>query len=112
MALIEPGPFEKIGLWFKSLWKAHVALTTEPLQTAIMGDKPKSVWTKDLDKERRVEVIAREDDLFTFREIRRVTNGPVTSDITVYESDLYDDLKAITRAVSDYVLKDRQRSLG
>lgn len=110
MALIEPGPFEKFTLWLKRLFPTPKANPEPIYQTPVMGKAPVKVWTKKLDSERRVEVIARSDDLFSFREMKLVSNKDGKFDVTIFESGLYDDLKEITLAVSDYILNGRQRT--
>lgn len=122
MAIFEPGPMEKFGLWLKGLTKPIRATaarsaqispmdqTSVTVRTLLKRRQPKKIWSRDLDQERRVEVIAREDELFSFREMKRVTDDTGTVDLLIYESGLYDDLKEITLATSDYIRNDRQRT--
>ena len=106
MPLIEPGPVEKIINWFKGLSGDIRQTQIEFGRPAAAKQATKVIWTKTLDKERRVEVLAREDKLFSFREMKLVTKGPDTFDVEIYASGLYDDIKEITRATSDYILND------
>ena len=110
MARAEPGGSGKFLLWLNNL--EYTTRTAQITSTAVMGRPPKKIWSKKLDRERRVEVIAREDDLMSFREMKRVSNKDGEFDVAIYESGLYDDIKDITLAVSEYVLNDRKRSRG
>ena len=113
MALIIPGPFERFVIWLKRLGQGS-GQGGHPPTFALRRTKNKTrtVWTKALDKDRRVEVIAREDGLFSFREMKKVRDGDDVFDLSLHESGLYDDLKEITLAVSDYILSDRGQRLG
>ena len=108
MALIEPSPLEKFKLWLKGLL-ADLS-TPAPIPGSRLPKSRQNIWTKALDRDRRVEVIAHDDQMFSFREMKRVTNEDGTFDVTLYESGLYNDIKEITLAVSDYILREKAAS--
>lgn len=70
---------------------------------------PDVIWTRKLNPQTRIEVFAREDGLFSFREMKIVNNAPAAFDIPVYESGLYSDMKEIVLAVSHHIETIGQR---
>lgn len=114
MAIIEPSPLERLVLWAKNVLakSASIATRPSPQQTSRKGKAPQVIWTHKLDRERRIECIARPDGLLSFREMKLVRNGPDVFDVPIYESGLYNDIEEITLAFSRYMDEQAQRPVS
>ena len=100
MSIIIPSRYEQFRNWLKGLRQSFKAKANQRL---VQTEKRNVIWSKPLDKERWIEVIARDDNLMSFTEFKKVKNGEFTYDIPLHESGLYSDIKEITQAVTAHM---------